>query len=80
MLDYSCYKDDVEIWERFSEFMTNVGDDEDVMEEINDLWSERKSWWVLFHFTNRSGNEEPSELFKIKTAVHSSLRDMEVME
>ena len=78
LLDYSCHKDDVELWEKFHEFLAGICYEEDskVWKEVSNQWKWRESWWVSYHFTDRTGAEQPSELFVTKTDIHSILKDM----
>ena len=48
LLDYSCHKDDVELWEKFHEFLAGICYEEDskVWKEVSNQWKWRESWWV----------------------------------
>ncbi|XP_067936811.1 TATA box-binding protein-associated factor RNA polymerase I subunit A-like [Watersipora subatra] len=66
LLDYSCWRDDVDLWTQFRLFLCEVIRLDVVdCECLSKEWEDRKEWWMPFHFT-RLGS---SQLSKQKSAI-----------
>lgn len=73
LLDYSCHKDDLELWERFKSLLLQVRGSDD-SNFIDNEWADRESWWVAYHFTNRTADKQVSEVDSVKQSVLKLIR------
>ena len=54
LMDYSCYRYDVSLWNRFRTFIQDINDIESDVDcsSLSSEWVDRQCWWMPFHFND----------------------------
>ncbi|XP_072301987.1 TATA box-binding protein-associated factor RNA polymerase I subunit A [Eucyclogobius newberryi] len=69
MLDYSCWRNDVEIWKTLKFIIEKLQSEEDFKDTVSEVMSGRMDWWPALHFTTfhaAQDQRENPELWRLK--------------
>jgi len=74
LLDYSCHRQDLELWEKFKNFLSAaIAKDNSTRRCICEEWR-RRDWWLPFHFSSK---QAAPNLLTIKNDVLELLKNTE---
>lgn len=61
MLDYACWKKDLDIWKTLQSIIKKLQSTKDWEEAVSEVMSGRKDWWPALHFTTFHAAEDERE-------------------
>lgn len=72
MLDYTCWRNNLEIWKTLKSIIERLQSDEGWEEAVSEVMSGRKDWWPSLHFTTfhaAHDERENPELRRLKASL-----------
>ncbi|CAK6962724.1 TATA box-binding protein-associated factor RNA polymerase I subunit A [Scomber scombrus] len=76
MLDFACWRSNVDVWKRLKDIVEKLQLQEDWKEVVSEKMAARKDWWPALHFSrfhNREDSRDNPQLMGVKASLTSIL-------
>ncbi|XP_042247423.1 TATA box-binding protein-associated factor RNA polymerase I subunit A [Thunnus maccoyii] len=76
MLDYACWRTNLDVWKRLKDIVKKLQLQEDWKEVVSGKMAARKDWWPALHFTRfhvREDSQDNPQLMEVKASLTSIL-------